>query len=184
VSANPFGGHRGDMTVDYEITPDDVTAFVRRVVRTDAGFRRQYVAGFIIGPMMGLLVVVARGHSGLWSSLATVAAVTALFSGYYMYFYRKQLAGNVRRAYGANSNEGPLGHRVMTIGPDGIQEVSDHATTSQKWSGIKKVEETDSAVYIFNAPASAFIIPKRAFSNGSALGEFLDDVSRFRSRRE
>jgi hypothetical protein len=168
------------MRLECDVTPDDVTAFVRHVVRTDAGFRRQYVVGFIAGPVMGLLLLLLTGHRSMWSSFAKVAAVTALFTGFYMYFYRKQIADNARRAYGKDSSEGPLGHRVITIGPEGLEEVSDHATSAQKWSGIKKVDEVDSALYLFNAPASAFIIPKRAFSSASAVAEFLDAVARFR----
>jgi hypothetical protein len=127
---------------------------------------------------MGLLLVLATGHTSLLSSVGKMVAPIVLFTGFYIYFYRQQVAQNVRRAYVAEG--GPLGKKAITVTADGLQEAGEHATIHHKWSGIQTVHETDSAIYLFNSPAAAYIIPKRAFQGPLSAADFLAAVAKHR----
>ena len=169
------------MQIHYDVSPDDVEAFARHVLESNAYYRRSYYVGFVVGPMMGALVLLLTGHESVLSSIVKVSVTAAVFSGLYAYLYRREVKSSVRRTYGSGSDEGPLGSRSLQIDAEGLTEVSQDVTTRALWPSIKRVEETGTALYVFNGPASAFIVPKRAFANETERQEFLGDLRRYRA---
>jgi len=168
------------MTVAYEVTHDDITRLMRHVMRTHPGFRRSYLHALLWGPVIGLSYLAVTGYTGLWAALAKVSGATAIFTGFYLFFYRRQAAHGVRRAYG--SEGGPLGRKSLTLSVDGFQEVGEHSTSIQAWSGIVDVEDTTDAIYLYVSPAAAYIVPKRAFQGDPTAAEFLSMVTHYRGR--
>jgi Zn-dependent protease with chaperone function len=162
------------MTVEYDVTHDDLTQFIRHVLRTHPQFRRTYLWGFLAGPLIGVLFLLAIGHTGFVSSAVKLLGATLLFTGLYVHFSRKQVSQNVRRAYSAEG--GPIGRKALTVSAEGIEESGEHATSRHKWSGIQAIQETPQAVYLYYSPGAAYIVPRRAFSTPAEAARFLAEV--------
>ena len=168
------------MIVRYEITPDDVLAFTRHIL-TRPAFRRSYLFGFLGGPALGYLYVRATGYGGPASAALKFVCTVLLFSALYVYVYRKQVAINTKAVYAGDG--GPLGEKVMTLSPQGIQEVATHSTVSHAWSGIESVDETPVAVYLLVSGGSGYLVPKRALgSPGPTSAEFLATIRDYREQ--
>jgi hypothetical protein len=167
------------MIVRYEITAEDVLAFTRHILARPA-FRRSYLFGFLAGPALGLLLVRATGYSSLLGAALKFLFAVVLFSALYMYLYRRQVAANTKNVYAGEG--GPLGEKVMTVTPEGVQEVGAHSTVSHAWSGIEAVDETSAAIYLFVSGGSGYLVPKRALVAPSPTpAEFLATIARHRA---
>ena len=169
------------MRIDCDVTVDDLGAFNLHVMNTQSHFRRMYRAGFVAGPLIGFALLALTGHEGLFSSVVKVAGASVLFSGLYVYFYRKVITDSVRKIHNQESSGLAIGPRSISITPEGLTEVSEHTTMQERWPGIRQVEDTPSALYFFNGPTSAYILPKRAFADEAQVSAFLAAVDRFRS---
>ena len=167
------------MTVEYDLTAEDVIEFSRHLLRSDPVFRRGYRLGFLAGPVFGLLFLLATGHHGAVSSSIKILAPTLLFSAFYVKFYRQQVADHVKRAYGPEG--GLLGKRRLTLSSAGLEEWSEKSTTNQLWAGIQSVQETPTGIYLMVAPGAGYIVPKRAFGSMDVADEFLKRVARYRA---
>jgi hypothetical protein len=166
------------MTIEYDLTSDDVVEFARHLLRTDPAHRRGYQLGFLAGPVFGLLFLFATGHHGALSTLLKLLSPTLLFSAFYMKFYRQQVADNVRRAYGVEG--GLLGKKRLTLSATGFEEWGERSTTNQLWSGVRGIQESPTGIYLMVAPGAAYIVPKRAFATLGGSADFLEAVARYR----
>ncbi len=168
------------MILRYEITAEDVLAFTHHVLARPA-LRRSYLFGFLTGPALGLLFVRATGYSSPAGAALKFLCTAFLFSALYVYLYRKQVAANTKIAYAGEG--GPLGEKVMTVTPEGIQEVGAHSTVSHAWSGIEAIDETPAAIYLFVSGGSGYLVPKRALVAPSPTpAEFLATIAHHRTR--
>jgi hypothetical protein len=168
-------------TVEYEVTVSDIVDFTWHLLRRNPALRRGYELGFLGGPALGLLLLLLTDGGGMWSALAKLLVPTIVFSAFYQYFYRKQVISNARASTGSS---GSTGRKTLTLDSTGLTEVAEGATMSHTWSAIEDVAETGSAVYFYNTPVSAYVVPKRAFATPEAVAAFLQDVESFRGENK
>ncbi len=166
------------MTISYDVTADDVLTFTRHILARPA-FSRAYRRGFLAGPALGALFLLATRFSSVPVAILKFLLVVLLFSALDVRIYRKQVASQAQRAYAGEG--GPLGQKTLSITAEGLQEKGAHSTVSHTWSGIESVEETREAIYLNVAGGAGYIIPKRALAGDPTADEFLATVARYRA---
>lgn len=70
-------------------------------------------------------------------------------------------------------NEGLLGEHTMTLSEDGIVDSNPNGETKVNWTGIIKLKEDDSNIYLYNSSVSAYIIPKRELKDLEGLKNYM-----------
>ncbi|MCG8403591.1 MAG: YcxB family protein [Phycisphaerales bacterium] len=67
-----------------------------------------------------------------------------------------------------------LGHRTVEISPVDISEISKYRRTIIQWPAVHRVASTSNHLFAYLTPASAFVVPKRAFEDESLFRHFAD----------
>jgi len=76
---------------------------------------------------------------------------------------------------------GALGRHRVVLSDYGVTESTSVNETRTAWAGVDRVEQSQDHVFIYITPASAHVIPKRAFSRPEEAEAFYQLA---RSRRE
>ena len=61
----------------------------------------------------------------------------------------------------------------MILSEDGIVDSNSNGETKVNWSGIIKLQEDESNLYIYNSAVSAYIIPKRELNVVEDVREYI-----------
>jgi hypothetical protein len=61
----------------------------------------------------------------------------------------------------------------MILSEDGIVDSNPNGETKVNWSGIIKLQEDESNLYIYNSAVSAYIIPKRELNEVEDVREYI-----------
>ncbi len=172
------------MTVEYEITKDDLIAFNLYHQRHSPTARRQYLRVWFIPPVVWLLIC-----AGLWyladrsrgKPAQTFLDLLPLLSGVPIYLltfpwlYRRKLRKIVDGMVSEGQNRGLLGLHRVTLSPESVTESSAHGQSSTAWRGVERVVSADAHAYIYiyiNALA-AIIVPRRAFAGAAEFEHFI-----------
>ncbi len=125
-------------------------------------FYPQLVSGGI-GLLIGLLPIIAL--AGLW--LVVVPFV-------YRQWFKLQVAKlpEDRRA--------GLGHHVLTLTTEHIVDRSETSEAITSWHEVEEIASTSSHLFLYSGPASAHIVPRRAFPNADAFEDFAAAAREYR----
>jgi hypothetical protein len=80
---------------------------------------------------------------------------------FYPKYFQSRILSQTKKMIREGKNEGLLGEHTMTLNEDGIVDSNPNGETKVNWSGIIKLTEDDSNLYLYNSSVSAYIIPKR-----------------------
>jgi hypothetical protein len=72
----------------------------------------------------------------------------------------------------------------LVLSPDAVQMSSEFTNATNRWSGISRVEETASHIFIFLTSNTAHIIPRRAFASESAYRQFAETARQYKKAAE
>ena len=59
-----------------------------------------------------------------------------------------------------NNPNGSIGSDQVTVSEKGVSESTQNSNCHFNWDAIDKVEYNESYLFIYNTPATAFVIPK------------------------
>lgn len=65
-------------------------------------------------------------------------------------------------------------NRTLAVYPAFASESTKHSDYKVEWLGIERVQKTGDFVFLYVTAISAFIIPKRAFSDEAAFERFYE----------
>ncbi|MDB6033297.1 MAG: hypothetical protein JWM16_3635 [Verrucomicrobiales bacterium] len=170
------------MTVEYEITKEDVSAFNLYHNRHSPTARQQYLRSWF-GPAVIWLVVCI----GIWyladtqrgTPFRTFLDLLPLFSGipvYLVYFpwaYRRKLRKMVNGMVSEGQNRHLFSRHRVTISPNGVTDSGELAQSTTAWRAVERVEAADDYAYIYINALAAIIVPRRAFAGLPEFEEFL-----------
>jgi len=170
------------MTVEYEITKDDLSAFHLYHHRHSPTARRQYLRSWFLPAFVWLLVC-----SGIWyladrergTPLRTFLDLLPLFSGvplqllYFPWAYRRKLRKIIEGMVSEGQNRGVFSRHRVTISPEGVTESCEHGQTSTAWRAIERVASAGEHAYIYTNAVAAIIVPRRAFASPTEFDEFV-----------
>jgi hypothetical protein len=65
-----------------------------------------------------------------------------------------------------------LGHHLVTLTDTGVSDRTDRGENSTPWHEIEEIASTRKHIFLYDGPASAYVVPRRAFHDGNAAEEF------------
>ncbi|MCM3693607.1 YcxB family protein [Neobacillus niacini] len=92
---------------------------------------------------------------------------------FYPKYFQTRILSQTKKMIREGKNEGLLGEHTMTLSEDGIVDSNPKGETKVNWSGIIKLTEDDSNLYLYNSSVSAYIIPKREVNDLEGLRNFM-----------
>jgi len=177
------------MTVEFELTKDDLIAFNLYHNVHSPTMRRQYFRSWFSPAIVWLLVC-----TGIWyladqergTPLQTFLDLLPLFSGvpvflvYFPWAYRRKLTKIVDGMISEGKNRNILSHHRLDISPEAITDSSKFEKTSNAWQAIERVVKNEDYAFIYIDSLKAFIVPRRAFADAGAFDEFIHTAMRYR----
>jgi hypothetical protein len=170
------------MTIEYEMTKEDLSAFSLYHNRHSPIARRQYLRSWLVPPFIWLLLFIVIWHladQGRGKPLQTFLDLLPLFSFvpiYLLYFpwaYRRKLRKIVGGMVSEGHNRGLLDHHRVTISPENITDSNELGQTTRAWRGVEKVAVTDEHAFIYIHALAAVTVPRRAFASPLEFDEFV-----------
>jgi len=135
-----------------------------------------------------VLAVVMSGLAVLWSLSLGRGPLTYLFVFLALFYLSLGLKSPQRIArqsqkinrqlFEESGGVGLFGKRTVTIDAEQIEETEQAGAATRKWWAIQNVAQTDQHLFLFLAPANAFIVPARAFVDEAAFAAFCDLAER------
>jgi hypothetical protein len=181
------------MTVEYELTTEDIRRFSLYHLFHSPIVRRQYRSGLLVFPIMWLLLCTM-----IWfladrerhTPLRTFLDLWPLFSGvplWFLYFpwqYRRKVRKTVTAMINEGSNRGLLGRRQLTISPNGVTESGEFGQTIRIWKSIDRIAEDEDYAYIYLHATEAMIVPRRAFPSVEEFDNFVAQAGEYHAAIE
>jgi YcxB-like protein len=72
-----------------------------------------------------------------------------------------------------------LGERTIRLDANGVHQEIEFSQGVTRWEGVQRVAVTETHLFIFNGPMSAYIIPRRAFNLEVDFAEFTKVAQRY-----
>lgn len=167
------------MEVDYELTVEDHLAFLR-YDRSHPLAKGSWPKGATVSFCTRLLALLAILLSlkidFIWNSLplltclfiVSVAVVSwSLFTPRWTDPERQ-----TRRFLVDKANQHYLQRRRTSIDAQAISQVMPGRSRSLLWTAVRRIAVTDKYLYIYEGPAAAYIIPRRAFASEQEFEDF------------
>jgi len=167
--------------IEYELMPEDVAGWSVYAAATSRaasrGGRAIYVMGAIAGfvPLFWLVTLFKLAMRPGWESLIVGSALfVSLFASFFgfLYVYLKTLAQQREAFYRQPENANTQGRRHICLRPTGIEAASFVSRSLTRWEGIMRVDCQREALYLVTSELSAFIVPRRAFSDDVLFHQF------------
>ncbi|GMT50207.1 MAG: hypothetical protein IEMM0008_1746 [bacterium] len=165
------------MTVEYELSNNDLLAFNLFVCKTSPSFMRRniYLPQIILPFLIAVFLLVLWNRNNLKSILLGLIPSLIWFFIYpkFQWWYTKK---NTLKVLNEGDNTDSVS---LTLSPDKVIVKADSGEAMYKWSKINKIVETEDYIYLFITNIFAMIIPKRSFSDQSNLSIFVKTIHEF-----
>ena len=171
------------MKVSYDLTADDLTAFVRYHHIQSPTARKQRIASVFVGLLVTLALPALLLVSADKPLLETTVAIWPLLLaplgflavvGPYMKWKTERIA---KRMLKEGANSGFYGDCKLSLETDGIREIKRSGESTRKWSAVERIVLSPEHVFVYTAGFEAFVVPRRAFANDSELRDFVGQIA-------
>ena len=169
------------MTLNLEITVEDLAEWHEYYQRHSRFTRRTYLLSFVWGPIIGVILAAVARLSDFRTILATVVVTTILLSLYRTLMFPVRLRNIIKAVLNEGSHRAAAGPKTLSLGPDAIKEVGDYSQTAYKWTALEKVERNGNYLYLLMRGGGCFIVPKRCFSDVSQEADFMRRIEQGRA---
>lgn len=161
------------MTVEYELTPEDIAAFARyHVAQSHAAAREERFlrygisGGFLCFFLVRLAIGLTPGDY-VWLAFAVLWFVLQ------PKFFRAGVRRNASTVAEQMVYRGTVGPHRLAVEPHGITDTTPAFSYTTYWSGIERVVKAPDQVLVYVGPNAAFQVPRRAFADDAALDAFV-----------
>jgi hypothetical protein len=170
--------------VEYTLTREDVTAFVRHqrknpVPRPGEPKHLPLLLLVLLGLISAIVLAVKLTDPGPFSvSAADVIPVAGFLLMCFAYFFGGRLVEwAALRAF--RRNPAIFARRSLEVSPEGLMMGDATGTYFTPWHALDRVTEDEACVYFFVAPQAACILPRSAFAGEAAFEEFVETAKRY-----
>ena len=165
-----FHNQRGAsiLKIDYNLTEEDYLNFNLYHAKNSKTVAKSLLIQRFLSPIIFLIAAFIFSwidDVSLVGSLITFSIIGILWIVYYPKYFYRLIIRNSKKMFKEGKNDGLLGEHCMMLSDEGIVDANPNGETKVKWAGIKRFEEDDKYLYIYNSAVSAYIIPKRALTN-------------------
>lgn len=171
------------MKVSYELTRDDLAAFIEFHQHTSPTARRQKVGclsvlfcAMMILPVGILLTTdepVLETAIDIWPLLLGPILVGVLASPY----IRLRTRQMSNRLLSEGKNNGFYGECELELGDDSLVETRPSGSTSRNWTSVERIVTTPSHLFVYTSGIEAYVVPRQAFSREPDFKSFVDLVA-------
>ncbi|MFD6176716.1 MULTISPECIES: YcxB family protein [unclassified Isoptericola] len=161
------------MQIDFPMTTADYLAFNVHVIRTSAVLRSQQTRQrAVAAAATALILLTLIGVLGDdWVGGGVAAAIGAVGVWCTLPWANRRHAVRTLRRLAAHDGLGITGDARLTLDDAGLHETLGGMSTTVPWTGVERIEETDSHVFVFIGPHAALTVPKSATHAAQALDE-------------
>jgi hypothetical protein len=92
---------------------------------------------------------------------------------FYPRYFQSRILSQTTKMIREGKNEGLLGEHTMTLSDEGIVDSNPNGETRVNWTGIIKLVEDESNLYVYISSVSAYIIPKKDLTNVEDVREYI-----------
>lgn len=181
------------MTIEYDITKDDIHAFNLYHSTQSPSARRSYLRAWLIPALVWLFLCVM-----IWSSAIAVGNdipplkafldLLPLFCGVPLYliafpwYYRRKLRKTIAAMVDEGENRGLFGLRKVSITPEIIAQSGEYGQSSTSWKAVERIVQNNDYAFIYLNALAAIIIPRHAFPNSSEFETFMSTAGSYYER--
>lgn len=169
------------MQYTFDLTHQDHIDFNLFYIKDSAHLKKQVrinrIVMTILPVMAGIVYFLANKEDWLdWLPFGLTMAVLAVLI---FIFFPKLFFILVKKNTGkllSEKNNSLLGRRTMIFEETLIRQESEQGDSTLYYSAVIEVKDSGQAVYLFNGPASALILPDRIFSSREEKQALLDFI--------
>ena len=138
---------------------------------------KQRIAGPIIFTVAAFITPQISGIPfWYWATVFSIVSILWFFN--YPKLSKKRMRKQISKMLSEGDNKDFFSLKELTLEKQGIIIKSPFSETSVLWPSFGKLATTKSHIFIYNGAASAYIIPKRAFSSDEAYNFFLQALEK------
>lgn len=165
------------MEIKYHLTEEDYLKFNMFHINTSESANKSLKTQRYAVPFVYII------FSYIFANLADIpflyALIPFLIVGilwviFYPKYFQSRILSQTKKMIREGKNEGLLGEHTMTLTDEGIVDTNPTGETKVNWSGIIKLKEDDSNLYVYNSSVSAYIIPKRELSDLEGVRKYIN----------
>lgn len=170
------------MTIEFNLTKEDLAAFNHYHLRHSPTARRQYLRGWLVPPAIWLaifLTIWLLADSQRGTPLKTLRDLLPLFVFvplyliYFPYAHRRTIQRTIEGMTSEGKNRGMLGRRRLTLKAEGLAEATEVSETTTSWSGVERVSVSEEHAFIYVSALAAITVPRRAFPSETEFNSFV-----------
>lgn len=151
------------MEVRYTNTKDDLVAFNDHHLANCKPYQRRKIINLYVTPVVLLLAFSVFALSTGKISFYIGGVLGALASYLWTFFAYKRYARKCAEVF---QKEVFCEHKVV-ISDVGVSESTANSSSQFTWDALEKIESNEDYIFIYNTPATAFVIPKREVGKDS-----------------
>jgi len=171
------------MKATYELTRDDLAAFIEFHQRTSPAARRQKV-GCLVAAFCALMILptgillttdepIRETAMDIWPLLLG----PILFAIFALPFIRWRTRQMSNRLLSEGQNKEFYGECELEAGDDALAESRPSGSTTRNWTSVERVVTTPSHLFVYTSGIEAYVVPRRAFQAASEFKLFVDRIS-------
>ena len=170
------------MKAAYELTRDDLAAFIEFHHRTSPAARRQKI-GCLAVAFCALMVLPARilltadkplleTAIDIWPLLLG-PLLFAIFAAPYIRWRTRQMS---HRLLSEGQNKQFYGRCELAASDDALTETRPSGSTIRNWTSVERIVTTPSHLFVYTSGIEAYVVPRRAFPSDSEFSAFVDAI--------
>lgn len=167
------------MDIEFALSRDDLITLAHyqmqhssHVQRTAVKLRWGYAVGFLL-LALGMFLLFPDSFLGIGFGL--LAVLLAIF---YPFIHRQRIKRHVEQTVDRKSRPESFAKRKVRVTAEGIEEVSDNATSKMKWSLVDWIDITPDNTFISIGNQNAVIIPRQSVTEGN-YDQFITSLRAF-----
>jgi hypothetical protein len=172
-----------EISVDYELGPDDVIAWnmvLQRVSQTARRTHRLIRLLTMLAVVLSLLISVIDWPKNWHFSLLAIPMV--ILAAAWPWIYRWRIGNALRNMLREGKNYSILGPRRLTITPQFVIVATPVSQGATRWIGVERVIAEPDSIYIMVSSHAAHIVPRRAFASDEQFRHFGQCATRFHAQ--
>ena len=171
------------MKAKYELTRDDLVAFIEYHQRSSPAVRRQRI-GCFAGAFCALMALPAailitsdkplvETAVDIWPLLAG-PILFAIVAAPYIRWRTRQMS---KRLLSEGGNNGFYGRCELEAGPDALTETRPSGSTIRNWTSVERIVVAPSHLFVYTSAIEAYVVPRRAFSTELEFNAFVNNIA-------
>ena len=175
------------MEVEFNLTPEDVIAFLRYHADNPPSGRRLSWRSNLLAALLccllglvGMFLILPAQVPVLSPDLLPFVLAPALLLGVYLFRHRFIAAATRRLLRGGDAKL--LGEQRLGITPEGVTHSTQFSAATVLWIGIEKIAVTKDHAFFYITTRSAYVVPRWAFANEWEFDELVETAKRYREK--